>query len=60
MIVISDGSRFAPDVPTVTYGLRGLSYVEIHVQGANRDLHSGSYGGAPPIPSMRWPKSLPN
>lgn len=50
VIVISDGSRFAPDVPTITYGLRGLSYVEIHVQGANRDLHSGSYGGAAPNP----------
>ena len=47
-IIISDGSRFAPDVPTVTYGLRGLSYVEVHVTGANRDLHSGSYGGAAP------------
>ena len=50
VIVISDGSRFAPDVPTVTYGLRGLSYVEIHVQGASRDLHSGAYGGAAPNP----------
>jgi len=50
VIVISDGSRFAPDVPTVTYALRGLSYVEVHVQGANRDLHSGSYGGAAPNP----------
>ncbi|GAA4018165.1 dipeptidase [Deinococcus rubellus] len=50
VIVISDGSRFAPDVPTVTYGLRGLSYVEVHVQGANRDLHSGSYGGSAPNP----------
>ncbi|AFZ66017.1 dipeptidase [Deinococcus peraridilitoris] len=50
VIVISDGSRFARDVPTVTYGLRGLSYIEVHVQGANRDLHSGSYGGAAPNP----------
>ncbi|WP_288480310.1 dipeptidase [uncultured Deinococcus sp.] len=50
VIVISDGSRFAPDVPTITYGVRGLSYVELHVQGANRDLHSGSYGGAAPNP----------
>lgn len=50
VIVISDGSRFAPDVPTVTYGLRGLAYIEVHVQGANRDLHSGSYGGAAPNP----------
>ncbi|WP_412029719.1 dipeptidase [Deinococcus yunweiensis] len=50
VILISDGSRFAADVPTITYGIRGLSYVEIHVQGANRDLHSGSYGGAAPNP----------
>ena len=50
VIVISDGSRFAKDVPTITYGVRGLSYVEIHVQGASRDLHSGSYGGAAPNP----------
>ncbi|WP_027481887.1 dipeptidase [Deinococcus pimensis] len=50
VIVISDGSRFAKDVPTVTYGLRGLAYVEVHVQGASRDLHSGSYGGAAPNP----------
>lgn len=50
VIVVSDGSRFAPDVPTITYGVRGLAYVEIHVQGANRDLHSGSYGGAAPNP----------
>ena len=57
VILISDGSRFAPDVPTITYGVRGLSYVEIHVQGANRDLHSGSYGGAAPTPSTRCAKS---
>ncbi|AWN23020.1 dipeptidase [Deinococcus irradiatisoli] len=50
VIVISDGSRFGPETPTVTYGLRGLSYVEVHVQGAGRDLHSGSYGGAAPNP----------
>ncbi|RTR30688.1 dipeptidase [Deinococcus radiophilus] len=50
VIVISDGSRFAKDVPTVTYGLRGIAYVEVRVQGASRDLHSGSYGGAAPNP----------
>lgn len=50
VIVISDGSRFAKEVPTVTYGLRGLAYLELHVQGADRDLHSGSYGGAAPNP----------
>ncbi|WP_424951829.1 dipeptidase [Deinococcus sp.] len=49
-IIISDGSRFAQGVPTVTYGLRGISYVEVQVMGANRDLHSGSYGGAAPNP----------
>ncbi|GHF97603.1 hypothetical protein GCM10017783_06860 [Deinococcus piscis] len=50
VIVISDGSRFAKDVPTVTYGLRGIAYVDVLVQGAARDLHSGSYGGAAPNP----------
>lgn len=45
-VVISDGAMFAPGVPTLTTGLRGLCYMEIHVQGANSDLHSGGYGGA--------------
>ncbi len=44
--VISDTSQFAPGIPAITYGLKGLAYFEIHVQGANRDLHSGTYGGA--------------
>ncbi|APW62335.1 dipeptidase [Paludisphaera borealis] len=44
--VISDSSQFAPGMPAITYGLKGLAYFEIHVQGANRDLHSGTYGGA--------------
>jgi acetylornithine deacetylase/succinyl-diaminopimelate desuccinylase-like protein len=44
--VISDTSQFAPGIPAITYGLKGLAYFEIHVQGANRDLHSGSFGGA--------------
>jgi acetylornithine deacetylase/succinyl-diaminopimelate desuccinylase-like protein len=44
--VISDSSQFAPGAPAITYGLKGLAYFEILVQGANRDLHSGTYGGA--------------
>jgi acetylornithine deacetylase/succinyl-diaminopimelate desuccinylase-like protein len=44
--VISDTSQFAPGIPAITYGLKGLAYFEVLVQGANRDLHSGTYGGA--------------
>ncbi len=46
VIVISDTSMIANDVPSITTGLRGLSYVEVEVTGPNRDLHSGVYGGA--------------
>ena len=43
--VISDTSMFGPGVPAITYGLRGIAYFEVKVQGASEDLHSGSYGG---------------
>jgi len=46
VILISDTSIIANNVPSVTTGLRGLSYLEVEVTGANRDLHSGVYGGA--------------
>lgn len=46
VILVSDTSVIANDVPSITTGLRGLSYVEIEVTGGNRDLHSGTYGGA--------------
>jgi len=46
VILISDTSIIANDVPSITTGLRGLSYVEVEVTGPNRDLHSGVYGGA--------------
>lgn len=45
-ILISDTSLYADGVPTITYGLRGLTYAEIEVKGPSQDLHSGSYGGA--------------
>jgi len=45
-IVISDTSMLGPDVPSLDASLRGLSYLEIHVDGPGQDLHSGSYGGA--------------
>ncbi|MBV9772527.1 MAG: dipeptidase [Gemmatimonadetes bacterium] len=45
-VMISDTTMFAPDLPSVTIGLRGLAYMEIRVQGPETDLHSGSYGGA--------------
>lgn len=45
VILISDTSIIANDVPSLEVGLRGLSYVEVEVTGPNRDLHSGVYGG---------------
>ncbi len=46
LAVISDTDMFAKDVPSLCYGLRGLSYLQIEVTGPNKDLHSGSFGGA--------------
>ena len=46
VVLISDTSIIANNAPSVTVGLRGLSYVEVEVTGANKDLHSGVYGGA--------------
>ncbi len=46
VILISDTSIIANDIPSIESGLRGLSYLEVEVTGPNRDLHSGVYGGA--------------
>jgi len=45
-VVIADSSQFAKDVPAITYGLKGLVYLELIVRGPKKDLHSGSYGGS--------------
>ena len=46
VIVISDTSIINNENPSITIGLRGLSYMEVELTGPNRDLHSGTYGGA--------------
>ena len=46
VILVSDTALIAQDTPCITRSLRGLCYMEIHVKGPNRDLHSGTYGGA--------------
>src|SRR4051794_33166120 len=48
--IICDTEMFAPELPTICVGLRGMVYYEVHVEGANHDLHSGVYGGAAPNP----------
>jgi succinyl-diaminopimelate desuccinylase len=45
-IVISDCGQFAPGIPAITYGLRGIAYYELRLRGPRQDLHSGTFGGA--------------
>ncbi len=46
VILVSDTSMIAPDIPSITTGLRGLAYWEVEVTGPDKDLHSGLFGGA--------------
>jgi acetylornithine deacetylase/succinyl-diaminopimelate desuccinylase-like protein len=46
IILVSDTSMLAPDIPSITSGLRGLAYWQVEITGPNRDLHSGIFGGA--------------
>jgi len=46
VVLIADCSQFAIDTPAITYGLKGIVYLELIVRGPNKDLHSGVYGGA--------------
>jgi acetylornithine deacetylase/succinyl-diaminopimelate desuccinylase-like protein len=48
--LVSDTEMFAPELPTLCVGLRGMIYTEVEVRGAKTDLHSGMYGGAAPNP----------
>ncbi|MBZ5516828.1 MAG: M20/M25/M40 family metallo-hydrolase [Acidobacteriia bacterium] len=48
--LVCDTEMFAPELPTITTGLRGLIYTELEARGASHDLHSGMYGGAAPNP----------
>ncbi len=48
--VVCDSEMFAPELPTLCVGLRGIVYGELHITAASQDLHSGVYGGAAPNP----------
>ena len=57
-VVISDSTMFAPGIPSILSSLRGMAYLEITVQGASGDLHSGMYGGAVVNPAMALARIL--
>jgi acetylornithine deacetylase/succinyl-diaminopimelate desuccinylase-like protein len=57
VIVVSDTSMWAPDVPSITTGMRGLVSLDVVIRAAERDLHSGLFGGAVPNPA-HWAARL--
>lgn len=58
LVYTSDGPVTDAAYPEITYGVRGLLYVELHAQGANRDLHSGHWGGVAPNPILALARLL--
>ena len=60
VILISDSSMLSMENPSLDIGLRGLSYIQVEVTGANRDLHSGTYGGAVANPITILAKMIAN
>lgn len=58
VVVISDTSQFAPGQPAITYGLRGIAYLELRLTGPKQDLHSGTFGGGVTNPANALTKLL--
>jgi acetylornithine deacetylase/succinyl-diaminopimelate desuccinylase-like protein len=58
VVIVSDSAMAGPEQPAITYGLRGLAYMEVRVDGPNRDLHSGAYGGSVANPAEELAKIL--
>jgi acetylornithine deacetylase/succinyl-diaminopimelate desuccinylase-like protein len=58
VLVVSDSAMYAPDQPSLVYGLRGLCYLQIDLKGADSDLHSGVFGGAVPNPALELARIL--
>lgn len=58
IVVISDSSQYARGKPAITYGLRGIAYFELFLQGPKQDLHSGVFGGAVVNPAIALAKML--
>lgn len=58
IILVSDTSLIGTDIPSITTGLRGLTYLQVEVTGPNRDLHSGLFGGAVGNPVILLSKML--
>ncbi len=56
--VISDTSQYAPGIPAITYGLRGITYFELVLTGPNQDLHSGAFGGSVTNPANALTRML--